>query len=92
MDILRFEQACETVREGRRLKKGIGTLSETSVHAVLKNYYGCFQDQQEQKPRMSKENAEQLLNAAIQKEKQTQQRLQEQQQRMQNRRRLQKNW
>ena len=50
------------------------------------------QDQQEQKPRMSKENAEQLLNAAIQKEKQTQQRLQEQQQRMQNRRRLQKNW
>ena len=48
MDILRFEQACETVREGRRLQKGIGTLSETSVHAVLKNYYGSYQDQQEQ--------------------------------------------
>ena len=48
--------------------------------------------QQEQpKPQMSKENAEQLLNAAIQNEKQTQDKLQQQQQQPQ-RRNIQKNW
>ena len=48
--------------------------------------------QQEQpKPQMSKENAEQLLNAAIQNEKQTQEKLQKSQQQPQ-RRNIQKNW
>lgn len=48
--------------------------------------------QQEQpKPQMSKENAEQLLNAAIQNEKQTQDKLQKAQQQPQ-RRNIQKNW
>ena len=50
------------------------------------------QKQQEQpKPQMSKENAEQLLNAAIQNEKQTQDKLKKAQQQPQ-RRNLQKNW
>ena len=49
-------------------------------------------EQKEQpKPQMSKENAEQLLNAALQQERQTQRRIQEQQQ-QQGRRRLKKNW
>ena len=47
--------------------------------------------QQEQKPQMSKENAEQLLNAAMQEEKNTQQRIKKAQNQKQNRR-LQKNW
>ncbi len=48
--------------------------------------------QQEQpKPQMSKENAEQLLNAAIQNEKQTQDKLKKAQQQPQ-RRNIQKNW
>ena len=47
--------------------------------------------QQEQKPQMSKENAEQLLNAAMQEEKNTQQRIKKAQHQKQNRR-LQKNW
>ena len=50
------------------------------------------QKQQEQpKPQMSKENAEQLLNAAIQNEKQTQDKLNKAQQQPQ-RRNIQKNW
>ena len=54
------------------------------------------QDQQEQKkeqpkPQMSKENAEQLLNAAIQNEKQTQDKMKKAQQQPQ-RRNVQKNW
>ena len=49
------------------------------------------QKQQEQKPQMSKDNAEQLLNAAIQQEKQTQDRLKKAQQQPQ-RRNIQKNW
>ena len=51
------------------------------------------QDQQREqpKPQMSKENAEQLLNAAIQNEKQTQDKLQKAQQQPQ-RRNIQKNW
>jgi len=49
------------------------------------------QKQQEQKPQMSKDNAEQLLNAAMQQEKQTQDRLKKAQQQPQ-RRSIQKNW
>ena len=47
--------------------------------------------QEQQKPQMSKENAEQLLNAAIQNEKQTQDKLKKAQQQPQ-RRSIQKNW
>ena len=50
------------------------------------------QQQQQQKPQMSKENAEQLLNAAMQEEKNTQQRIKKAQQQHQQKRRLQKNW
>ncbi len=51
------------------------------------------QQQQKQQPKdqMSKENAEQLLNAAMQEEKQTQQRMKDAQ-RQQSRRKLDKNW
>ena len=49
------------------------------------------QKQQEQKPQMSKENAEQLLNAAMQQEKQTQERMKEAQ-RQNQRRQNEKNW
>lgn len=47
--------------------------------------------QQQQQPQMSKDNAEQLLNAAMQQEQQTQQRLNQRQQQQQVRR-LEKNW
>ena len=47
--------------------------------------------QEQKKPQMSKENAEQLLNAAIQNEKQTQDKLQKAQQQPQ-RRSIQNNW
>lgn len=47
--------------------------------------------QQKQQPKMSKENAEQLLNAAVQEEKRTQQRMQKALQQPQSRN-LQKNW
>lgn len=49
------------------------------------------QQQQQQEPPMSKENAEQLLNAAMQEEKATQQRMKKAMQHP-NRRQLQKNW
>lgn len=49
------------------------------------------EQQEQQKPQMSKENAEQLLNAAIQNEKQTQDKLKKAQQQPQ-RRSIQKNW
>ena len=49
------------------------------------------QKQEQPKPQMSKENAEQLLNAAIQNEKQTQDKLKKAQQQPQ-RRNIQKNW
>ena len=49
------------------------------------------QEQQQQEPPMSKENAEQLLQAAMQQEKQTQKRLKEQQMQQQ-RRQVEKNW
>ena len=47
--------------------------------------------QEQQKPQMSKDNAEQLLNAAIQNEKMTQDKMKKQQQKPQ-RRAIQKNW
>ncbi len=49
------------------------------------------QQQQQQQPQMSKDNAEQLLNAAMQQEKQTQDRMKKAQQQPR-RRQLQKNW
>ena len=49
------------------------------------------QKQQQPPPQMSKENAEQLLNAAMQQEKQTQDRMKKAQQQPR-RRQLQKNW
>ncbi len=49
------------------------------------------QQKQQQEPPMSKENAEQLLNAAMQREKETQKRMKEAQQQPQ-RRRIEKNW
>ena len=49
------------------------------------------QKQQQQQQQMSKENAEQLLNAAMQEEKQTQERMKKAQQQPQ-KRRLEKNW
>ena len=49
------------------------------------------QDQQQQKQQMSKENAEQLLNAAMQEEKATQERMKKAQQQSGNRK-LEKNW
>ena len=49
------------------------------------------QQQQKQEQQMSRENAEQMLNAAMQEEKQTQQRMKKAQQ-QQNRRKLDKNW
>ena len=49
------------------------------------------QQQQQQEPPMRKENAEQLLNAAMQREKETQKRMKEAQQQPQ-RRRIEKNW
>lgn len=49
------------------------------------------QKQQQQPPQMSKENAEQLLKAAMQQEKQTQERMKKAQQQPQ-RRNVQKNW
>ena len=49
------------------------------------------QDQQKQEPKMSKENVEQLLNAAMQQEKQTQDRMKKAQQRPQ-KRSIEKNW
>ncbi|MBR1738715.1 MAG: hypothetical protein IJ737_00310 [Ruminococcus sp.] len=39
MDRLGFEKAKENVLNGGRLIKGIGTLGEKSLHAVLKEYY-----------------------------------------------------
>jgi Ca-activated chloride channel family protein len=49
------------------------------------------QQKQQQQPQMSKDNAEQLLNAAMQQEKQTQDRMKKAQQQPR-RRQLQKNW
>ncbi|SEE08366.1 VWA domain-containing protein [Prevotella sp. lc2012] len=56
-----------------------------------KNEENKQKKQEQPKPQMSKENAEQLLNAAIQNEKQTQDKMKKAQQKPQ-RRAIQKNW
>lgn len=38
MDSLRFQKACEEVIGVKRERSGIGTLSEKTLHAVLKKY------------------------------------------------------
>lgn len=39
MDRERFLSACESIRQSTHERNGIGTLSEKSIHAVLKKYY-----------------------------------------------------
>lgn len=39
MENLRFEEACSRIVHQRVERAGIGTLSEKTIHAVLKNYY-----------------------------------------------------
>lgn len=39
MDTLRFQQACDAVLRKEKASSGIGTLSEKSMHAVLKRYF-----------------------------------------------------
>lgn len=43
----RFEQARQKVMGAERQRNGIGTLSEKTVHAVLKNYYAPDEDMHE---------------------------------------------
>ena len=38
MDYLKFSEACEKIIGAEREKNGIGTLSEKTLHAILKNY------------------------------------------------------
>lgn len=47
MDSNRFEQARNKVIGIDRARNGIGTLSEKTVHAILKNYYAPDEDMQE---------------------------------------------
>lgn len=47
MDISRFEQAKEKIIGKDRQRLQIGTLSEKTVHAVVKNYYEPNEDKQE---------------------------------------------
>ena len=47
MDTLRFEQAKEKIIGKDRQRLQIGTLSEKTVHAVVKNYYEPDEDKQE---------------------------------------------
>ncbi len=44
-----FLEACDRVVGNKRDKKGIGTLSEKTMHAVLKEYYQPYSDSQEVK-------------------------------------------
>ena len=39
IDQLRYDRAKQKIMDGYRLREGIGTLSEKTVHAILKNYY-----------------------------------------------------
>ncbi len=47
MDVTRFEQAKEKIIGKDRQRLQIGTLSEKTVHAVVKNYYEPDEDKQE---------------------------------------------
>ena len=42
-----FERAREKIIGKNRLRQGIGTLSEKTLHAVLKNYYAPDEDMHE---------------------------------------------
>lgn len=44
---LRFQNACHKIRYGKKNFNGIGTLSEKTLHAVLKEYYEPRADHQE---------------------------------------------
>ena len=44
-----FLDACDKIVGNKRDKKGIGTLSEKTMHAVLKEYYQPYSDSQEVK-------------------------------------------
>ncbi|MGN1133081.1 MAG: hypothetical protein ACI4RN_01350 [Oscillospiraceae bacterium] len=46
-DNLRFLECCEKVRNNLNKKDGIGTLGEKTLHAVLKNYFEPYEDNQE---------------------------------------------
>lgn len=47
MDTARFEQACSKVISGGRTLNGIGTLTERTLHAVLKQYFDPFEENHE---------------------------------------------
>lgn len=47
IDQARYRKAKEEVMSGCRSRKGIGTLSEKTIHAVLKNYYEPDKEKQE---------------------------------------------
>ena len=47
MDKIKFHNACEKIINKEREKNGIGTLSEKTLHAVLKNYYEPHTDNHE---------------------------------------------
>ncbi|MDF2567294.1 MAG: hypothetical protein K0R90_750, partial [Oscillospiraceae bacterium] len=42
MDKIKFRQACDKIIDRQREKNGIGTLSEKTLHAVLKQYFEPF--------------------------------------------------
>lgn len=48
MDKVRFFEACQKVSR-EHIRNGIGTLSEKTTHAVLKNYFEPYEDGHEQK-------------------------------------------
>ena len=47
MDREKFRNACDKVINHERQRNGIGTLGEKTLHAVLKNYYEPFGENQE---------------------------------------------
>ncbi|PYG87030.1 hypothetical protein LY28_02413 [Ruminiclostridium sufflavum DSM 19573] len=49
MDKQRFMESCERIINKKREKSGIGTLGEKTLHAVLKDYFEPYTDNQEVK-------------------------------------------
>ncbi len=49
MDKQRFYDALTAVTSGEKVRAGIGTYGEKTVHAVLKNYFEAYTDSHEQK-------------------------------------------
>lgn len=47
MDKRRFMEACRIVINNERIRSGIGTLREKTLHTVLKNYYEPYSDSHE---------------------------------------------